>query len=113
MILARVVGTVVATRKDPRLEGRTLLVLKPVSPEGPDQAGYVVAVDTVGAGDTFIGAFITCLVAGAEPRAAARFACAAAAIAVTRRGAQASIPTRAEVETLLSPSGEKSSGSEG
>ena len=40
----------VATRKDPRLEGKTLLVLKPVTPEGKDDAGYVVAVDTVGAG---------------------------------------------------------------
>jgi microcompartment protein CcmK/EutM len=50
MILARVVGTVVATRKDPRLEGKKLLVLKPVTPEGKDDAGYVVAVDTVGAG---------------------------------------------------------------
>jgi microcompartment protein CcmK/EutM len=44
------VGTVVATRKDPRLEGKKLLVLKPVSPEGKDESGYVVAVDTVGAG---------------------------------------------------------------
>ncbi len=50
MILARVVGTVVSTRKDPRLEGKTLLVLKPVSPEGKDEAGYFVAVDTVSAG---------------------------------------------------------------
>ncbi len=50
MILARVVGTVVATRKDPRLEGKKLLILKPVSPEGKDEAGYVVGVDTVGAG---------------------------------------------------------------
>ena len=50
MILARVVGTVVATRKDPRLEGKKLLILKPVSPEGKDESGYVVAVDTVGAG---------------------------------------------------------------
>ncbi|MGC8793571.1 MAG: EutN/CcmL family microcompartment protein [Bryobacteraceae bacterium] len=50
MILARVVGTVVATRKDPRLEGKKLLVLKPVTPEGKEEAGYVVAVDTVGAG---------------------------------------------------------------
>ena len=50
MILARVVGTVVSTRKDPRLEGKTLLVLKPVSPEGKDEAGYLVAVDTVSAG---------------------------------------------------------------
>jgi ethanolamine utilization protein EutN len=51
MILARVVGTVVATRKDPRLEGMKLLILKPVSPEGKDETGYVVAVDTVGAGN--------------------------------------------------------------
>src|ERR1039457_5129301 len=50
MILARVVGTVVATRKDPRLEGKKLLNLKPVSPEGKDESGYVVSVDTVGAG---------------------------------------------------------------
>ncbi len=50
MILARVVGTVVATRKDPRLEGKTLLIVKPVSPDGKDEAGYIVAVDTVSAG---------------------------------------------------------------
>ena len=50
MILARVVGTVVATRKDPRLEGKKLLLLKPVSPDGKEESGYVVAVDTVGAG---------------------------------------------------------------
>ena len=50
MILARVVGTVVATRKDPRLEGKTLLIIKPISPQGQDEAGYVVAVDTVSAG---------------------------------------------------------------
>ena len=50
MILARVVGTVVATRKDPRLEGKKLLMVKPVSPEGKDESGYLVAVDTVSAG---------------------------------------------------------------
>jgi len=50
MILARVVGTVVATRKDPRLEGKKLLVLKPVAPDGKDEPGYVISVDTVGAG---------------------------------------------------------------
>jgi microcompartment protein CcmK/EutM len=44
------VGTVVATRKDPRLEGKKLLIVKPVSPEGQDEAGYVVSVDTVSAG---------------------------------------------------------------
>jgi ethanolamine utilization protein EutN len=50
MILARVVGTVVATRKDPRLEGKKLLVVRPVSPQGQDESGYLVAVDTVSAG---------------------------------------------------------------
>jgi ethanolamine utilization protein EutN len=50
MILARVVGTVVATRKDPRLEGKKLLIVKPVTPDGKDESGYIVSVDTVGAG---------------------------------------------------------------
>ncbi|HEY8055412.1 MAG TPA: EutN/CcmL family microcompartment protein [Terriglobales bacterium] len=50
MQLARVIGTVVATRKDPRLEGYKLLVVRLQSPEGRDEAGYLVAVDTVGAG---------------------------------------------------------------
>lgn len=50
MILARVVGTVVSTRKDPRLEGQKLLIVKPVSPDGADESGYLVVVDTVGAG---------------------------------------------------------------
>jgi ribokinase len=61
----------------------------------------VTAVDTVGAGDTFIGAFVVRLVEGADVREAARFGCAAAALAVTRRGAQTSIPARAEVEEWL------------
>ena len=51
MILARVVGTVVATRKDPRLEGKMLLVIQPVSPEGKPDGSYVIAVDTVSAGN--------------------------------------------------------------
>ena len=50
MQLAKVIGTVVATRKDSRLEGKKLLVCRPVSPEGEDLAGYLVAVDTVSAG---------------------------------------------------------------
>jgi microcompartment protein CcmK/EutM len=50
MQLARVVGTVVATRKDPRLEGKKLLVVRHIGPDGRDQSGYVVAIDTVGAG---------------------------------------------------------------
>ena len=64
--------------------------------------GFTVeAVDTVAAGDTFIGAFVTRLVEGNGPQEAARFASAASAISVTRRGAQASIPTRSEVGAWL------------
>jgi len=50
MILARVAGTIVATRKDPGLGGFKLLIVKPVSPEGQDESGYIIAVDTVSAG---------------------------------------------------------------
>ncbi len=50
MILARVMGTVVATRKDDRLQGRKLLVCRPVAPDGAVDGNPLVAVDTVGAG---------------------------------------------------------------
>jgi microcompartment protein CcmK/EutM len=50
MILARIVGTVVATRKDERLHGRKLLVARLVGVDGQDEKGHIVAVDTVGAG---------------------------------------------------------------
>jgi ethanolamine utilization protein EutN len=50
MTLGRVVGTVVATRKDPRLEGFKLLVVRGVDPDGTEKKTYVVAVDTVDAG---------------------------------------------------------------
>lgn len=49
-MLARIVGTVVATRKDDRLHGRKLLIARFVDVEGRDEKGHVVAVDTVGAG---------------------------------------------------------------
>ena len=57
MILSRVVGNLIATRKDPRLEGQKLLIVQAVTPDGEPKAGsYLVAVDTVGAGvhDTVI-----------------------------------------------------------
>lgn len=50
MLLARVVGTVVATRKDERLISSKLLIVRPVSPEGKPEASALVAVDTVDAG---------------------------------------------------------------
>lgn len=61
----------------------------------------VVAVDTTAAGDTFNAAFAVSLAEGALILEAALFANAAAALSVTRRGAQNSIPARAEVESLL------------
>jgi ribokinase len=60
----------------------------------------VDAVDTTAAGDGFNGALAVALTEGRELLAALRFASAAAAIACTRRGAQASLPTREEVERL-------------
>ncbi len=50
MILAKVVGTVVATRKDERLESTKLLVARPIDPSGKAEGTYLVAVDTVDAG---------------------------------------------------------------
>lgn len=50
MLLARILGTVVSTQKDERLRGKKLLVVKPINMDGSDRDGYVVAVDTVGAG---------------------------------------------------------------
>jgi len=52
MFLARIVGTVVATRKDDRLEGCKLLIVQPLDPAGKDSGQPVVAVDTVSAGYT-------------------------------------------------------------
>ena len=49
-IIARIIGTVVASQKDERLEGKKLLIVRPVNLDGTDTSGYVVAVDTVGAG---------------------------------------------------------------
>ena len=50
MLLARVVGTVVATRKDPRLESNKLLIARAMDPQGNPEGNYLVAVDTVDAG---------------------------------------------------------------
>ena len=50
MILAKVVGTVVATRKDDRLVSSKLLLVQPIDPRGKAQGNHLVAVDTVDAG---------------------------------------------------------------
>lgn len=65
---------------------------------------HVRAVDATGAGDAFVGAITVALLEGMEPEAALRFACAAGALAATRPGAQPSLPTRAEVESIITGS---------
>ena len=65
---------------------------------------HVRAVDATGAGDAFVGAITVALLEGMAPEAALRFACAAGALAATRPGAQPSLPTRAEVEAIITGS---------
>lgn len=64
----------------------------------------VQAIDATGAGDAFVGAICVALLEGQEPEAALRFGCAAGALAATRAGAQPSLPTRAEVEAIITSS---------
>ena len=64
-------------------------------------APRVVAVDTVGAGDTLNGALAAGIAAGLPLPEAARRAVWAASLAVTRAGAREGMPTRAEVDAAL------------
>ena len=50
MLLAKVIGTVVSSRKDPNIEGFKFLLLRNVNPETLELGGVVVAADAVGAG---------------------------------------------------------------
>ena len=67
MILARIVGTVVATRKDDRLVSSKLLIARPIDPAGQFEGQYLVAVDTVDAG---VGETVL-IVSGSSARMAA------------------------------------------
>ncbi|KQY88066.1 MULTISPECIES: ribokinase [unclassified Brevundimonas] len=58
-------------------------------------------LDATGAGDAFVGAICVALLEGMAAEPALRFACAAGAVAATRAGAQPSLPTRAEVEAII------------
>ena len=74
------------------------------------ESGYlpahpVAVVDTTAAGDSFCGALAACLATGKPLREALRFANAAAALCVTRPGAQPSLPRRAEIEAFLAAAG--------
>ena len=50
MNLGKVVGTVVATRKDPCMDGLKFMLVRHIDPEGKETGGHVVAVDALGAG---------------------------------------------------------------
>jgi ribokinase len=65
-----------------------------------EPAFAVEVVDSTAAGDVFNGALAVLLAEGKSPARALRFASAAAALSVTRAGAQASVPSRAEVDRL-------------
>ncbi len=67
MLLARIVGTVVATRKDPRLVASKLLLARGVDPKGKLEGNYLVAIDTVNAG---VGETVL-IVSGSSARLAA------------------------------------------
>jgi ribokinase len=70
--------------------------------EGKQIVGFrVKAIDTIAAGDTFNGALVTSLLEGKSMESSVRFAHAAAAIAVTRPGAQPSVPWRHEIDDFL------------
>jgi len=95
VLIERGVGTVIVT-----LGARGALVATRAGVQVVP--GFKVrAVDTTAAGDVFNGALAVRLAENCTLGDAVRFAHAAAAISVTRRGAQPSIPTRAEIEALL------------
>lgn len=56
MILARVVGNVVATQKDHRYEGGRIMVVRPINPDGSDAGDELLALDAVdsGVGDVVV-----------------------------------------------------------
>jgi len=89
------VGTVILT-----LGGRGALLLE--GQKAIHVPGYRVdVVDTTAAGDAFVGGFAVALAEGQDLAEAVRFANAAGALAVTKLGAQPSLPTRSEVEAFL------------
>ena len=76
-------------------------LFSPSAPETLIPAWLVRAVDTTAAGDCFVGALAVALCEGRSLQDAAKFASAAAALSVTREGAQPSLPRRSEVEQFL------------
>ncbi|MBB4234480.1 ribokinase [Rhizobium esperanzae] len=116
---AELVGHAIETDEQARAAARTLLdrgaraVILTLGARGAyyhaaDRSEFVPAfsagnvVDTTGAGDAFLGGFATAISEGYAPAEAVRFGCATAAIAVTRPGTAPAMPSRAEIDALLS-----------
>lgn len=95
-LLARGVGAVIVTLggNGALLRDRTRSVHVPVVSAGP-------VVETTGAGDAFNGGLAVALAEGRDMVEAVRFGCATAGISVTRPGAAAAMPARAEIDALL------------
>jgi microcompartment protein CcmK/EutM len=87
MRLARVIGSVVATRKHPKLEGAKLLLAQPIDRDGQPQGGAQLAVDAVGAG---VGELVLLVLEGR-----------AAGAALGRRAA----PVDAAIVAIVDPTG--------
>jgi ribokinase len=84
-----------------KLGARGCLIAERDRPKQFVPAFRVNAVDTTAAGDAFNAAFAVSLLRGADVRASARYACAVAAISVSRHGAQPSMPASQEVDAFL------------
>lgn len=95
-VLSRSVETVVVTRG-----GEGALVARDGEIVANVPAVTVEAVDTTGAGDTFVGVLVARLAAGDELERALEWATAGAAISVTREGATTSMPQKDEIERAL------------
>ena len=94
------------------LAGTDAIVVTTLGPRGAraqrrsEEIGFasaptVNAIDTVGAGDAFTAAFTVALCEGRDISDALAWACAAGALAATRRGAQPSLPTRTELDDFM------------
>ena len=98
-LLSQGVGSVVLTLGE---KGALIVEGDPAEPTSQLIPAFPVqVVDTTAAGDSFVGALATGLGEGLSLSEAARFASAAAAISVTRAGAQPSLPYRHEVDQFL------------
>jgi len=84
-----------------KLGAHGCLIAERDKPQQIIPAFSINAVDSTAAGDAFNAAFAVGLLRGESPSESARFACAVAAISVSRHGAQQSMPTLEEVEAFL------------